>query len=433
MSEAENSARRSRIPPLAVTLAAIAVFGLTALAVNHTQTPEKAYFDVLAEAFLSGRLDLENPPHTSDLTPHDGRWYVPFPPLPALLLTAALLFERQVNVVWFSGVLAAVGVGLLYAALARVVAARHPSSASDSSTTARGNAISGWSGLSRGADGSPALWTAAMVAFSTPLWWVAIDGNVWFFAQTCVFFCLALAAWLAVVDGGPLLVGGALALAMLGRPHVMACWPALAALALSADWRHAAARKWRIRAWIWRSAIPIGCAIAALLWYNHARFGDAFDFGYARQNAHPSLTQLQSHGQFNPRYAPRNLWTALLAPPVWRDGDALPTFDPQGLSLLITTPGLLVLVLGGWRKRLSIWLWVSVALTALPLVFYYNTGWMQFGWRFLLDLIVPLAFLVAFAAARAPRKLAMTLLGLGVLINAYGVWWWFRWAHHVGA
>ncbi|MCA9242813.1 MAG: hypothetical protein KDA32_02570 [Phycisphaerales bacterium] len=415
MPETENPPRPRRIPAIVVTLVTLGAFVASAFIVGHTETPLKAYFDKLAEAFLSGRLDLENPPHTSDLTFHDGRWFVPFPPLPAVLLAAALLFEKEVNVVWIGVGLAAIGIGLLFGALRRFL-----------------NALEREPGAALSIDAHRAsLWTIVIVGFSTPLWWVAIDGNVWFFAQTCVFMFLALAAWLAVVDGGPLLVGGALALAMLGRPHVLGCWPALAALALLRDPARAAPRTWTTRAWAWRSLIPVAGAVITLLAYNYARFGDALDFGYASQNVHQSLSDLKTNGQFNLRYAPRNLWTALLAPPIWRDGDTLPAFDAHGTSLLITTPALLLLAWGHWRPRLSAGLWLSVLLTATPLALYYNTGWMQFGWRFVLDFITPLAFLLALGVARAPMRLPCALTLAGVFINAYGVWWWFKWAHHL--
>jgi hypothetical protein len=47
------------------------------------KTTSLTHWDLLAKAFLEGRLYLTNPPTTWDLTFFQGHWYVPEPPLPA--------------------------------------------------------------------------------------------------------------------------------------------------------------------------------------------------------------------------------------------------------------------------------------------------------------------------------------------------------------
>ena len=73
-------------PPIALTLLAFLgsaiVYGATAIATGRPAAQPCSYFDLLAAAFLDGKLYLEDPPKVHDLTPHEGRWYVPFPPLP---------------------------------------------------------------------------------------------------------------------------------------------------------------------------------------------------------------------------------------------------------------------------------------------------------------------------------------------------------------
>src|SRR5262245_61607265 len=69
-----------------VFLAALVIYRLSALAARHFTTPGAAYFDQLADSFLHGRAYLLFPKVTYDLTQFEGKWYVPFLPLPALLL-----------------------------------------------------------------------------------------------------------------------------------------------------------------------------------------------------------------------------------------------------------------------------------------------------------------------------------------------------------
>ena len=89
---------------------------VTAHLVNWTNTPSKAYWNLLADAFNHGRLYLVNPPTTHDLTLYQGNWYVPNPPFPALALMplVALLGAEGVNMVVYSAAIAAANVGLVF-------------------------------------------------------------------------------------------------------------------------------------------------------------------------------------------------------------------------------------------------------------------------------------------------------------------------------
>ena len=53
---------------LAVLTVAFAAYGATALLVDNTASPNVAYFDHLAQAFLDGHLYLADPPGDTDLT-----------------------------------------------------------------------------------------------------------------------------------------------------------------------------------------------------------------------------------------------------------------------------------------------------------------------------------------------------------------------------
>jgi hypothetical protein len=64
-------------------------------------------------------------------------------------------------------------------------------------------------------------------------------------------------------------------------------------------------------------------------------------------------------------------------------------------------------------------LWLTVAAVALPSLFYQNSGWFQFGYRFSLDYLVFLVMLIAIGG-RPLRGFAKTLIVVGVVINLFG-------------
>jgi hypothetical protein len=398
-----------RIGPLvaAIFVVALGVYGLSAALLGRVRSPESAYFDLLADAFLHGRLYLDNPPVTYDLTPYAGHWYVPFPPLPALLLLpwVAIGGVAGANTVVFSAAIGAANVVLAFLLL-RAMAER------------------GWSRL----DQSGTLWLTALFGLGTVHWYMSTLGSVWFLAQICTVTFMLLGAWLAAVTQRPVLGGAALAIAMLSRPHVALVAPLLLAMVVqyAAD-RGERPSASRIATWTLWLLAPIACAVALLLLYNQARFGNPFDFGYTRQNvARELVADLQRYGQFNLHYVPHNLWAMLLAGPVWdaANNQILPTID--GMSLLLTTPALVYLVEARQRSALALGAWVALGLLVIPLVTYYNTGWWQFGYRFSLDFMTPALVLLAMAAGTRVGWRMRTLIVVGIVVNAWGLWWFMN-------
>jgi len=85
------------------------------------------------------------------------------------------------------------------------------------------------------------------------------------------------------------------------------------------------------------------------------------------------------------------------------------------MSLLVTTPLFALLLWPRLRPRLHRSLWLTVAAVALPALFYQNSGYYQFGFRFSLDW-TPLLFLLLAVGGRPidRRFLALGLAGVGM-------------------
>ncbi len=407
----EYAGRSHRAWPLVAGLVALLLYAASAWATGHTTVRQGSYFDHLAEAFLHGRLYLTDPPGISDLTLHDGRWYVAFPPLAAILMMpwVAVVGLARTNPVAFSMVWAAISVALVAAMLERLAARR-------------------WIRL----DFRGRCWLVLLFAFGCVYWQVALEGSVWFLAHVAAVMFVALAAYLAVRKAGAALPSAALAVALWSRPTVLFTWPLLLGIAIQhrRDAGQPADRGWLMR-WIACSAVPLAASIAGLAWYNAARFGDPLDFGYKTQNVSAAVRGELAQGQFHVRHIPRNLHVLLMAPPRWDEPSwaphlHVPVPDDRGMSIFLTTPALLYVFRARRRREpLVRGAWLAVGLTLVPLLLYYNTGWRQFGYRFSLDFFIPLLILLAVAVGPRLTRVMRFWIAAGVLINAWGVIWWY--------
>jgi hypothetical protein len=391
----------------AIVLVMFAVYWGSAALLGRRGSPVNSYFDELADSFLHGHLYLLAPTETLDLTFHDGRWYVPFLPLPAVLL---LPWVAVSGVLHASTVAFGAAIGALNTALAFCVL--------------QSLARRGWTHLRWSDD----LWLTALWGLGSVHWYMSTLGSVWFLSQLCTATFALLAVLLAVTTASPLLSGSALAVAMWGRPNILFTLPLLVAIGVehtrlqsaSGDWR--AGLRWGLVA----LAPPLLSAIALLV-YNAARFGSPLDFGYAAQNVADELAgDLGTYGLFSLHYVRRNLWTMLFATPVVdaRTSTILPSGD--GMSVLLTTPALMYAFRARPRTALVAGAWLSVGLLLIPLLTYYNTGWTQFGYRFSLDVMTPLLVLVAVGAGARVGWVMRTLILIGIAINAWGTWWYLN-------
>jgi hypothetical protein len=89
--------------------------------------------------------------------------------------------------------------------------------------------------------------------------------------------------------------------------------------------------------------------------------------------------------------------------------------------MFITTPALLFLVKARQRSPVVLGAWLSTLLLLIPLVIYCNTGWVQFGYRFSMDFIIPVMVLLAFASQGKMPALMKVLIILGVIVNLWGL------------
>jgi hypothetical protein len=389
--------------PLGVFLIVFAVYHHLSCWLGWFTTLPQTYWDQLAISFLKGKLYLENPAYFHDLTKFEGRWYVPNPPLPAIVLIPFILAGGpEINVVRISILFAALNVLLMYFIL----------------ETAAGH---GWIRL----DQTGRLWIVALFAFGTPHLYNGLNGQMWFLSRTLTVTCIALGALAALRSWPAWIAGVCLAAAVGSRPDVAVMWPFLLALYAHNAWD----QPWRarIRALVstaLQSALPVVLAVAALLFYNYVRFGNWLDFGYTTINGSEQIVHdVQTFGMFNPYFIPRNLNVMFLKFPEIRATPPYVFPSRDGMSMLLATPALLYLVrkqsLGVWKIGAIVSILINLALLAL----YHNTGSFQFGYSYLLDFIVPVFLLLAAGFEAKLPRLFMILVGLSGVINLLGTVW----------
>ena len=394
----------------------IAIFALCAAIYVATLGPrvrglsDNAHFVYLADSLLHGELALRapRPPGDNDWAHYGGRWYVSFPPFPALLI--APLVAIWGTHVWdrlFWAIIAGLAPALLYVLLRRL----REQGASERSLR-------------------DDLALTTLFAVGSAYYYTAVQGTVWFAAHVVASALTALYVLWALDARRPLLAGVALALAFLTRPTAVLLGIFFVVEALASARRPGAAPATRLRellpgldygAALRRLALfalPLIAALALAMWFNAARFDDPFEFGHSHLRIR-WRSRIDTWGLFNYHYLARNLAVMLTSLPWLSAQPPYLMISRHGLALWITTPALLLVL---WPKRRSLLLTalaLSAAAVALADLCYQNSGWVQFAYRFSLDYAIALFALLALGGRRFGKRF-LALLVVSIAINLFG-------------
>jgi hypothetical protein len=376
------------------------LFGVLAAAVYlYTSSREREnldYFVRLADAFLHGRLTvLEAPSWLNELVPTAGGWYVPYPPMPALLLVPVVaVFGTSIHQQVVSSLIGAVDVGLAWLLLGQFA------------LSARVRTF-----------------LTLVFGFGTVLWYVAEVGSVWYLAHV-VAVGFSLASLLLALQGRwGLVCGLLLGCAAASRLPAALTAPFVLALLLRLPWppRVSSFDRTAIRTTL-TFGIGLAIPLAGLALYNVARWGSPFDFGYTRIPGVLDDRIYVEHGILSIEYIPRNLYAIFIRS--WNYIDDPPFLQPSwwGLSLFLTTPLFLWLVYARLRDRRVVYAALGVAAAAIPIITHGNVGLTQFGYRFSLD-VQPLLFVVlAVTFERGMSRAAVAAGVIAILTCAYAIW-----------
>jgi hypothetical protein len=382
--------------PLSVLLLAGIIYTLFAFAVGTPwRVSGNPYHNYLADAFLHGQLDLRVlPPNTLDLSLYQGKYYLYWGPMPALMFMP-LVAIGGVNVsdVLFSLVIGTANCGLLAVLLRRAV---------DRKLIAL----------------SPALRGALVLFFTlgtaqTPL---PAVGRNWEIASlvTIFFSLLAFLAALSFDDRRAFFWSG-LALGCVLLSRVSAVFNGIfLAWYLVRRFRPRGAR-YLITASL-LGLLPFALAGLGQAAYNYLRFGDVTNFGLIYQLSGPAFPEnVQRYGFFNLHYVPVNLYYMYVVYPF-----SFKPFmvDGWGGSLFLLSPLFFAALYALWSERRRALTWVLLAtiiIGMIPSLVNIAPGTFQFGPRYTLDFVVPLLLLTALGMRRWPAWLLALLIGISIV------------------
>jgi hypothetical protein len=384
--ERSRRAPRAWLEPLGIGVLALVAYWVTGPPVPGDMWPP------LAEAFLSGQLHLAEDRPWLELIPRpEGGQFVALPPMPAITLIPLALVTGP-GTPWgeVDGNVYASVVGAANVVLAWIL-------------------LAGW----RVAP-SPRRWITLGFAGTTH-WWVAGMGGPHHYAQLCGVLFTLIALNLAIRGRWPLVAGLCVGFAAASRLPMGLALPVVLGL-FGGGWRPH-------RSWI---GVLAGVALPALAigWYNLARFGSPFDFGYARiPSGEDGLVTDEpwfADGILSITYIPRHLQVIFLAG--FEVVAEAPWLRPSlsGMSLVLTAPFLFLAALA--RGRHAGLLWLGVVLVMTPDLLHGSWGFAQLGYRFILDAVPLLVLLLGLAyPARATWVLRVAVLA-GIAVTAYGIW-----------
>jgi len=461
----------------------LVVFAVYVLS-NPARTNQYNHFVWQASAWLEGQGTIRYPvaatasspgnDHFQDVLPvadeagaPTGRALLPFPPLPAVLLTPFVaIWGLTTNAQLVAAAVGALDVGLAFWMLGRL-----------------------------GARLSSRVALTIFLALGTAFWYASEKGTTWFFAHlvavplTVAAIGIALgrdreagvealgeamvapagvdgarresarddeladekargaapAGMRGLVDGHQFLAGVLFGLACTGRLTILFGAPFFLLVGGGSGWRR------RVLSAGLGAALPLAGLVAYTVASTGHVFNPAYDYLYRAETASYAFLDYRPDWAIeDPRYIPRNLRLMLVGPPVVNPetldfGESLCTapdarrgwFDPDcpvlipdsvGMGLLLTSPAYL-LALPALRRygrsRLVTGAALAVLFIATINLMHFSQGWIQFGYRFSLDFAPFLLLLVAVGIQELGglHRAAIALIALSVAVQAWGVWW----------
>ena len=347
------------------------------------------YFARLAQSFVSGRYWLEEgKPWLNELIPAgENRYYVPYAPMPALVLVPFVFVWGDSFYQEYLGFILGAGIVLLTMILA----------------------------LKLNANLKEIIWVGLTIGLGSIIWYMSSSGSTWYVGQlTAAFFLTAALVSVFSVSSNNFITGLMLGAAYLARPHVIFALPVFLYLCVNKD------KSLRKLLNLFFGMSPF---LIFNFSYNWIRFNTIFDKGYLLI---PGVLEEPwfEKGLFSLNYVPRHLKIIFAKLPIYENKFPFILPSWEGMAIWLTTPVFVSVFRAPFRSRLVKMIWASILLISIVVFSHGTTGFAQFGYRFAVDFYPLLMFLLILSLKETGlKRYHWLLLVVGILVNFWGVIW----------
>lgn len=347
-----------------------------------------------AQSLLHGNINVPTPENVGDLAVFNGKYYLPYPPLPGIILIpfVAIFGVAHVNTVAVATIMACICLYLLYKIFSKLKITQQY-----------------------------IPWLIAAMVFGTGFWFALITSHhVYAFAHITSFLFQLLFINEILGRRRWWLVGFFIGCAFLCRQFTI--FYVFFSLGYMFYLHKTGEEKFTFRNFF---ALSFSVFIFVILYlaYNYARFGNAFDSGYKYIFFIGILKErVMQYGVFNAKYFLFNLYATLIKGfNIEFQGKTylgIKDMDLWGTSLLSASPFLIASLKAAWPKILKISAWVTIITIFVGQLFYHNNGFEQVNTsRFTLDFLPLLFVLTSLGISKIPAWLIKGMIGYAISLN----------------
>lgn len=375
------------------------------------------HLNPLAQSMRQFRFDIPDPPLTYDLINFKGKWYAPWGPLSAFMLAFIQLIKgRYVPTIYLSLFSSSVNAVIVFFLLARVRKEFLPKMKI-----------------------YDLFVFFIFFLFGTTLVYVGTIGSSWHVDQMATSMFATLGIYFVVKKKRSyidyLYSASSFALTLIGRPtySMLLFLPGLLYLfdskLFNSDWN---GKILVIKKGSILFGIPVFIGILFFFSYNYLRFGNVLEYGFRYIHEAPYLeARRYAYGAFSISHLWYNLRYMLFEiPKISFDNPRILEFNLKGNSIFFLSPPFLAIFLASpflKRKKsigidpLTASIWITAIVTMIPSLLVYSTGWMQFGFRYSLDIVVLLLLLTVFGMKGKANSLFVIGTVFSIWIHSVGI------------
>lgn len=347
-----------------------------------------------AQSLLHGNLNLPMTADNGDLSFFNGKLYLPYPPLPALILIPFVIVfgAAHVNTVAIATAMSCLCLYLIYKILSKLKV-----------------------------DREYFPWLISGIFFGSGFWYALFTSHhVYAFAHITSFLFQLLIINEILGKRRWWLIGMYIGCTFLTRQFTI--FYVLLALGYMFYLHKENKEKLTVKNLI-ALISSVSFFIALYLFYNYLRYGNIFDSGYKHIVYIGVLKErVEQYGVFSIRYVLFNLYSTLIKGfNIQFDGKGylhIKDMDLWGTSLLCASPFFVASLKAQWPRIVKATCWGTILIIFIGQLFYHNSGYEQVNTsRFTLDFLPLLFLLTSLGMPKIPIWLTKAMVTYAVCLN----------------